>query len=122
MIRCGKPSPLGLETIAASILISWLEAGAAPLAMEEALGFDSPSGRPSGTMSTVLQKVRKPLAHARTCPFADASPTYSQRMCPPLLQAFLSRCPFEPLVQLDDYFFTAFGVVPRTACGGRLAG
>ena len=48
------------------VLLSRPAAGAAPLAMEEALGFDSPVGQPSGTSSTALQKVRNPLAQPRT--------------------------------------------------------
>jgi len=48
------------------VLLSRPTAGAAPLAMEEAFGFDSPVDQPSGTSSTALQEVRNPLAQPRT--------------------------------------------------------
>ena len=49
-------------------LISRPTAGAAPLPVEEALGFDSPVGQPSGTSSSALPKVCSSLAKPRTQP------------------------------------------------------
>ena len=49
-------------------LLSRPTAGVPPHPLDEAVGFDSPVGRPSGTSLSALRKVRLPLAHARTRP------------------------------------------------------
>ena len=103
-------------------LLSRPTAGAAPLSMEEALGFDSPVGRPSGTSSPALRKVRILLAHARTRPLpmhrpcADSVCTFH---CSRLISHDDLRVRRSPATLMMRACTDAFGVVRHTVCGGR---
>ena len=92
-------------------LFSWPTTGVPPHPLDEAVGFDSPVGRPSGTSLSALRKVRLPLAHARTRPL----PMHCSRAD--------SVCPFHccrPL-SLDGFrVWRPYAVQSKRACSDAL--
>ena len=73
-------------------VFSWPTTGVPPHSLDEAVGFDSPVGRPSGAPSPAHRKVRFPLEQPRTRPLPIHRPLtrYCLRVSFPLLQASLS--------------------------------
>ena len=105
-------------------LLSRPTAGVPPHPLDEAVGFDSPVGRPSGAPAPALRKVRMPLGHARTRPL----PIHRSRadsVCPFHCSRLVSRDVLrvrrpswaQPMRACTD----ARSVVRRTSCGGRVA-
>ena len=105
-------------------LLSRPTAGVPPHPLDEAVGFDSPVGRPSGAPSPALRKVRFQLEQPRTrpmpmhCSRADSACPF--HCCRPVSRVDLQvRRPSraQPMRACAD----ALGNVRHTSCGGRVA-
>ena len=105
-------------------LFSWPTAGVPPHPLDEAVGFDSPVGRPSGAPSPTLRKVRFPLEQPRTRPLPMHRPR-ADSACPFHCSRLLSRRDLRvrrpSWAQPMRACAGALGNVRHMSCGGRVA-